>query len=278
MDVTLNEIAYLLTVPAGALSLDESTLYAVIEQDGHLIEKQWVGDELKDNIFIASCAEGSPSAKYLLNEDVRRVFFVDVDHVLQCSEYDESDEEWNEVPLESESPIILHPKSQMSGCFDDQNNQIIFFQTPSGQLQGIRVLETGECSPLPEIWHEFQNHTAFTSDNGAIHFMFIDDDNQIHNVMLDSNSNTWHDKPVLGGGFGEHDLIRFTATSTDEADLGFLSVSLEGKVLYLSPQGELRELGHLDNQRFSAKSSEECVIEIARGGKKLVKAMCGSKR
>ncbi|KAJ5400299.1 hypothetical protein N7465_010788 [Penicillium sp. CMV-2018d] len=276
MDVTLNDIAYILTVPAGALSLDESTLYFVVEKDGELLEKHWTGNEVKDNVFIASGAKGSPSAKYLLNDDIRRVFFPNTDYVLQCSEYDDS-EEWSEVSLESDMPIILHPDSQLSGCFDGQNQQIIFFQNPSGQLQGVRILQTGECSALPEIGQQALIHTAFTSDEGTIHLIYIDDGNQIHNLTLDSEKGAWQDTPVPGRGFGDHELTRVTATSTNKEDLGFLSVSSEKRVIYLSPQGELRELGHIDNKRFAAVSSEECAVEIVRIGKKLVKIMSGTK-
>ncbi|KAK1147885.1 hypothetical protein N8T08_000400 [Aspergillus melleus] len=281
MEVSLHDIAYFLKVATGALSFDESTLYYVVEEDGNLIEKHWTGTELRDRVFISSGARSSPSAKYLLNGNTRRVFFPSADNTLQCAEYDDSEEEWTEVTLESEDSLIVHPDSLLSGCFDEHGQQLIFFQGPSGQLQGIRVQQTGECTAVPHfpvILESALVHTAFRTDSGAVHLLYIKDNNQIHDLKLDPTGSQWEGPIIPGYGFSDHEITNFTVTSTDEADQGLLGVSSEDKVIYVNPQGETSEVGQLDRERFAAVSSEECAGEIVRLATKAIKATAGTKR
>jgi hypothetical protein len=69
MDVSIDDVAHFLTVPAGAVSLDGSCMYYVIHEDGDLIEKHWNGHQVTDKVYIATGVKDSSSAKYLLNED-----------------------------------------------------------------------------------------------------------------------------------------------------------------------------------------------------------------
>ncbi|PWY74494.1 hypothetical protein BO94DRAFT_499928 [Aspergillus sclerotioniger CBS 115572] len=280
MDVSLHDIAYFLKVAAGALSLDGSTLYYIVEEDGNLIEDHWTGSEVKDKVFIASEVKSSPSAKYLLNDDTRRVFFPNAENLLQCAEYDDSEEAWSAVSLQSEHPLHMHPTSPLSGCFDNNGDQLIFFQDPSGQLQGIRIERDGECTPVPPL-PEFQQsklvHTAYEADSGAIHLLYIGSGNQIVDLKWVPGNDEWDESIIPGSGFANHAITNFTITSTDESEIGFLAVSATDKVVYIDPQGETSELGQLDKKRFAAVSSEECAAEITRLGVKLVKAAAGTK-
>ncbi|PLB43370.1 hypothetical protein P170DRAFT_431315 [Aspergillus steynii IBT 23096] len=274
MDVSLHDIGYLLKVPTGALSLDGSIIYYIEEEDGSLTENHWTGIEISNNIYIPSEVTASPAAKYLLNEDTRRVFFRNKENTLQCAEFDDLEDEWTTVILQSVNPLTLHPNSLLSGCFDHDGHQVLFLQDPSGQLQGIRIKQNGECTtlpPLPYIQEPGLVHTAYAGDSGAIHFLYI----ARHEVHPANTSPP--EQIVPGSGFGEHKVTRFTVTSTDEVEQGYLGLSAADKVIYIDPQGETRELGQLDNKRFSAKSSEECAAEIVRQGAKIIRAAAGTK-
>ncbi|KAE8130706.1 hypothetical protein BDV38DRAFT_49264 [Aspergillus pseudotamarii] len=282
MDISLSDVAYLLTLPAGALSLDGKIIYFIVNEDGELTEKHWNGKEYEDNVFISSDLRASPSAKYLLNQNTRRVFFPSRDNALKYAEYDEDEEEWTEDLVDRDGPIQLHPESKISGCFDDLNGQIIFFQDPSGALQCIRMAENNECTPLPPLPNINQSgniiHTAYTTDDGVIHVVYINDSGHIHVVKLATPESQWQDIVLETASFGSSQITNFAITSTNEAERGFLAVVSGTTIVYIDPQGELMEVGAIDNKRFDPSSSEECANELYRIGEKIVGALGGGKK
>ncbi|PYI11658.1 hypothetical protein BO78DRAFT_98736 [Aspergillus sclerotiicarbonarius CBS 121057] len=279
MDVSIDDVVYLLTIPAGALSRDGSTMYFIeVDEDGELLEKHWNGNEITGQYSISEGVKESSSAKYLLNDDVRRVFFPSAENVLQCYEYDESEEDWNLVDLQTaEESLIIHPDSKISGCFNG-NDQLIFFQDASGRLQGLRIAQSGECSSLPLFENTPETpfiHTAYEADDDSIHVLYLDDSNTIHDMKLDANTE-WQDTIVEGEGFGNHQVLSFIKTATDdEGTSGFLAISTNNLVLYINQQGERIDLGSFNRKRFASATSEECAPELYTQTKNLVRALSG---
>ncbi|KAL2857463.1 hypothetical protein BJX68DRAFT_263029 [Aspergillus pseudodeflectus] len=252
-------------------------MYYVIHEDGDLIEKHWNGHQVTDKVFIATGVTESFSAKYLLNEDTRRLFFQDAHDQLQCSDYDEEEEEWIETALTMETHLAMHPKSQISGCFE-ASDQLIYFQAPSGRLQGVRIGGPGEYSALPDFPDLNAPsplvHTAYEASNGTIHLLYINKANVVRGLQLSSSG--WHDSAVKRASFGDHRVQRFTVVPTDGGAVGLLAVSAGNKVLYIDEHGNLIELGQISQNRFHAITSKECATEIVRLGLKIIRAAGGS--
>ncbi|KAE8315082.1 hypothetical protein BDV41DRAFT_575103 [Aspergillus transmontanensis] len=280
MDISLSEVAYLLTLPAGVRSLDCKVIYFIVNEDGELTEKHWNGKEYEDSVLISSEFRASPSARYLLDQNTRRVFFPSKNNTLKYAEYD--GEDWTQNCVDRDGPIQLHPDSKISGCFDDLNGQIIFFQDPSGALQCIRLAENNECTPLPPLPKINQSgsiiHTAYKADDGGIHVFYIDDSGRIHVVKLATPESKWQDIVLETANFGSSQITNLAVTSTNEAERGFLAVVSGTTIVYINPRGELMEVGAIDNKRFDPSSSEECANELYRLGEKIVGALGGGKK
>jgi hypothetical protein len=119
------------------------------------------------------------------------VAFLDTFDNLQCYQYDEAEEEWTQV--DNLPPIPVYPETQLSGCFDS-DDQTIFFQDVSGQLRGVRISMTGEVGPsfpLPVTQMVPLIHSAFTSDNMTAHLLFIGADGSIRDLKFDPTIGEW---------------------------------------------------------------------------------------
>ncbi|GLA16019.1 hypothetical protein AnigIFM62618_002577 [Aspergillus niger] len=282
METTLEDIAYLLTIPTGALSPDGSIMYFVVVDDGILVERHWNGNEVTRQYFISEDVAESPSAKYLLSDDVRRIFCPSAQNVLQCYQWDESEDEWDEVTLVTQNTPAVHPRSKISGCFNG-DNQLIFYQAPSGCLQGLRIDQDGNCSALPPLLAKTSErplvHTAYEADDESIHVLYFDHTTKvIRDLKWDGDTN-WQDTIASSGeGFGNHELSSFVKTSTHEEETGFLAISTDNIVLSINSQGQRVELGSFDRKRFVAATSEECIYETLTLLKNLVTRFGGKSK
>ncbi|GCB27646.1 hypothetical protein AAWM_10531 [Aspergillus awamori] len=254
METTLEDIAYLLTIPTGALSLDGSTMYFVVVDDGILVERHWNGNEVTRQYFISEDVGESPSAKYLLSDDVRRIFCPSAQNVLQCYQWDESEEEWVEVTLVTQN-------------------------TPAG----LRIDQDGKCRALPPLLEKTSEHplihTAYEADDESIHVLYFDHTMKvIRDLKWDGDAN-WQDTIASSGeGFGNHELSSFVKTSTHEEEPGFLAISTKNIVLSINSQGQRVELGSFDRKRFAATTSEECIYETLTLLKNLVTQFGGKSK
>ncbi|PWY79023.1 hypothetical protein BO83DRAFT_376509 [Aspergillus eucalypticola CBS 122712] len=265
METTLEDIAYLLTIPTGALSRDGSTMYFVVVDDGVLVEKYWNGNEIVRQYFISEDVAESPSAKYLLSDDVRRIFFPSAENVLQCYQWDEDEEEWDEVTLQADNTLKIHPKSKISGAFNG-DDQLIFFQDPSGHLQGLRIDQSGKCSALPPLLANTPKsplvHTAYEADDGPIHVLYFDGETKVIRDLKWDGHSKWQDTIANSGEcFANHEISSFVKTSSSEQDPGLLAISTNNIVLYIDSLCQMVELGTFDRKRFAAATSEECINE-----------------
>jgi hypothetical protein len=119
------------------------------------------------------------------------VAFLDALDNLQCYQYDEVEEEW--MRIDSLPSIPVYPETRLSGCFHS-DDQTIFFQGKSGQLQGVRISMTdrvGPCFPLPATGMVPLIHSAFTSDDMALHLLFTQEDGSIQDLKFDPASKGW---------------------------------------------------------------------------------------
>lgn len=195
-------------------------MYFVVVDDGLLVEKYWNGVEVTRQYFISEDVADAPSAKYLLSDDTvsiskdsyntryrrmlhtdhevkRRIFFPSAEHVLQCYQWDEDEEEWDEVTLKTDITLNVHPKSKVSGCFNG-DDQLIFFQDSSSRLQGLRIDPIGNCSALPFLLANSSKsplvHTAYEADDGSNHVLYFDNETKvIHDLKWDGHSK-WQGK------------------------------------------------------------------------------------
>lgn len=70
MELKLQDLAYFLAAPAGALSRDGSTMRLLAEEDGELYENKWTGTEVQSQLSVAVDVKTSTPAVYLLNDTV----------------------------------------------------------------------------------------------------------------------------------------------------------------------------------------------------------------
>lgn len=127
----------------------------------------------------------------------RLVFFVSTHNILQCSRFDEEAEEWEEVNLQGDGPLAVHPASQLSGSFVPDGGQIVVFEDPSGRLQGIQISGdgTGEwvsLTPIPAQLRQGAAHTVILDDDECCHMLYIHCDNHIHHLTSGFEGGEWN--------------------------------------------------------------------------------------
>ncbi|KAI1118533.1 hypothetical protein F5Y14DRAFT_217786 [Nemania sp. NC0429] len=279
MNFTPQDLVQYLKAASGAIPLDESGIYLVSEEDGDLLEKHWTGIEIADQVFIASDVRENTPAVYLLDKDERCVFCVDNDSILRCHRYDSVEKEWEEVSLSGNQDIIVHPSSRLSGGIF-ASGRIVFFQDPSGQLQGIQVQTDGRWEALPKIPDHCQQggaHSIVVSDDNVLHILYIHQDNYIHHLINNPKTGKWNDSTLPGSGFEGDQVTNFLVIPDDNLTFEICALSSAEKLIRIDKEGVRTELGGLDQGRFVATSSGECVIETMRLLKKGIKAVTGTK-
>ncbi|OJJ66825.1 hypothetical protein ASPBRDRAFT_662154 [Aspergillus brasiliensis CBS 101740] len=220
--------------------------------------------------------------------DKRRVFFPFAENILQCYEWDEPEEKWEQVTLQIEDTPTVHPNSKISGCFCGTDDQLIFFQDPSGLLQGLRIDHDGKYTSLPPLLGNNTKqsliHTAYEADDDSIHVLYFDHETKVIRDLKWNYNAEWqgelhilsllitvwknpltHNQDTianLGEGFGNYELSSFAKTSSSPQDPVCLAISTNNNtILTINSSGQRVELGTFDRKRFAAGTSEECVNE-----------------
>lgn len=111
---------------------------------------------------------------------------MDTGGILRSYKYNSVEEEWEEFSLSDSHDIIIPPSSRLSGGIVT-SGRVIFFQNPSGQLQGIRFQNDGRWETVPEIPGRCQQggvHLIVVSDDDVVHMLYIHQDNYIHHLIM----------------------------------------------------------------------------------------------
>ncbi|KAI0449237.1 hypothetical protein F5B21DRAFT_494987 [Xylaria acuta] len=279
MNFTPQDLVQYLKAASGAIPLDKPGIYLVSEEAGDLIEKCWTGIEIADQVFIASDVRENTPALYLLDKDERRVFCVDKNNILRCYEYNAEEEEWGEISLSGNQEVTIHPSSQLSGGIVT-SGQIVFFQDPSGRLQGVQIQNDGSWEAIPEVPIRSQQgtaHSIIVSDDNVLHMLYIHQDNYIHHLATNLETSEWYDSTLPGTRLESDQVTNFIAISDDDLNFEICALSSAEKLIRIDKEGVRTELGRISQNQFVATSSRECVIETMGLVKKAVKAVTGTK-
>ncbi|KAI1409213.1 hypothetical protein F5Y13DRAFT_182117 [Hypoxylon sp. FL1857] len=170
-------------------------IYLLSVRDGNLVEKHWVGDSLQSEIVVASDVRSDTSASYLIDseQNLRLVVFIDQDNVIQCYQYEEDIEEWEETPLGSTWNITTSPESKLSATMSLEGGIVVSYQDETGRLAGI-------MSVADNKWKSFGplegNPVLGTPQyleviDERLHLFYVEEDAGIGYLVLDPNTDNW---------------------------------------------------------------------------------------
>ncbi|GAM33761.1 hypothetical protein TCE0_013f00897 [Talaromyces pinophilus] len=271
MDFTAQDLVYYLSAAAGAMSQDhmQHGIYLVYEEDGELIEKLWTGSEIKDQVLIA---------------ENRLVFCVDAQDFLRCHEYNPDDEEWSEVVLNGgqaeEHGILIPPNSKLSGCFTSKGGQILFFQSSSGDLQGIVIEDNSKWEylqdPIPAKPLDGTPHSviATSTDQNIGLFYLSRVDNRMHHLFTEGTAE-WHDT-ILQAPEINDSVANFVVIPRDDGRFETILLVTD-KIVRIDAEGLKIDMGNVVDGQFVPTSSKECIIESISLVKKGIEAVASSK-
>ncbi|KAK6329889.1 hypothetical protein TWF718_003316 [Orbilia javanica] len=273
MDFTWQDLVNYLLAPSGAIPQDIPGIYLLSEEDNCLIEKLWCGSGISEQVFIAEDVRTDTPAVYLLNDDTRLVFYVDTQDVLRRCRYDTDEEEW-QVEGEEEGDIIIPQTSKLSGCFTDEG-QTVFFQNGLGQLQGIRIQDSGcellDATPAEPL--EGTRHFAIRSADKDLYLFYIGRDKYIHYLIEGSKPGEWHDD-VLNSPALDQVVVNFMVIP--DKDMNFETHLLTSdRLIGIDKQGVLMDFGKVEGGKFTASTGKECIIESIKLVKDGVKLIAG---
>ncbi|KAI1773220.1 hypothetical protein F4818DRAFT_423645 [Hypoxylon cercidicola] len=170
-------------------------LYLLSVRDGNLVEKFWVGHTLQNETVIASDARDDTSASYLLGleEDPRRVIYIDQENSVQCYAYDEEIEEWEETPLGSNWNITTCPQSKLSANYGPKGEVVVSYQDETGRLAGIMSVGEDEWETFGPLEGNPVSGTPQCLDviNGKLHLFYIEENAGVGCLVLDSDTSNW---------------------------------------------------------------------------------------
>ncbi|KAI4861946.1 hypothetical protein F4820DRAFT_432084 [Hypoxylon rubiginosum] len=180
-------------------------LYLLSVRDGNLVEKFWVGHALQNETVIASDARDGTSASYLLGleEDPRRVFYIDQENSVQCYAYDEEMEEWEETPLGGNWNITTCPQSKLSANYGLKGEVVVSYQDETGRLAGIISVDKDEWEAFGPLEGNPASGTPQCLDviNDKLHLFYVEKGGGISYLVLDPDTGDWQANLLMDAGF-----------------------------------------------------------------------------
>ncbi|PIG89319.1 hypothetical protein AARAC_011039 [Aspergillus arachidicola] len=265
MDLNAEDLIDALRAKAYAFPPDESGMYLVSYDDDALCEEHRVKSENINQRFISMDVPESSPAAYLCDENIRWLYCLDENHSLIRYKYDFAEASWDQVPIPDRAPVAVHVSSHIGGCVESSNCHDIFFQNPSGQLQG--VTSAGETSFQPLLPIPFPSkpgspiYAAYR--NNVLYVWYLDPGNHMHCLTRTAKDADWQDTEVSGAAFGDTEITNFMSLF-DESDLiQIIVVSANGMVFMVNPYGKLAHLGTVTNGQYKPVSGAENIYQLA---------------
>ncbi|XXH01846.1 hypothetical protein Hte_008208 [Hypoxylon texense] len=170
-------------------------LYLLSVRDGNLVEKFWVGQTIQSETVIASDARDGTSASYLLGleDDPRRVFYIDQENAVQCYAYDEDMDEWEETPLGRNWNITACPQSKLSANYGPKGEIVVSYQDETGRLAGIIGTDEDEWEGFGPLEGGPAIGTPQCLDvvNDKLHLFYVEKSGGVNYLVLDPDTGNW---------------------------------------------------------------------------------------
>lgn len=208
-------------------------LYLLSVRDGNLVEKFWVGHTLQNETVIASDARDDTSASYLLGleDEPRRVVYIDQENSVQCYAYDEI-EEWEEDPRGSNWNITTSPQSKLSANYGQKGEIVVSYQNEDGQLAGITSMSEDDWEVFGPLGGNPLSGTPQCLDiiSEKLHLFYIEEDGSIKYLVLDSDTGDWQAHELMTAAFDTP--IQNFSIAYDQDSGSFQSYFLTGGSLW----------------------------------------------
>ncbi|KAE8314662.1 hypothetical protein BDV41DRAFT_575620 [Aspergillus transmontanensis] len=168
-------------------------------------------------------------------------------------------------PIPDQAPVEVHAASRIGGCIESSNCHDIFFQDPSGQLQG--VTSAGETSFEPLSLIPFVSklgspiYAAYR--NNVLYVWYHDPGNYMHCLIRTANGADWQDTEVTGAVFGDAEITNFMSLFDENDLVQIMAVSAKGLVFLVNPYGKLAHLGTVTNGQYKPASGAENIYQLA---------------
>ncbi|KAL2152739.1 hypothetical protein VTH82DRAFT_5924 [Thermothelomyces myriococcoides] len=173
---------------AASYEISKSGMYLLSHLSGSFVEKiENVEGETVEAHLVGSNVRRSPALR-LVDQSQRRIFYADNDNLLCCSMFQQTAKRWENVPL---SPLSVHPHGKLSGAFQEDGDQLVFFENRQSQISTIRVKngDTGNYQEFPSPPVKLMptaSHRVLVGLEGGkdLHFFYVHRDGKIHRSRI----------------------------------------------------------------------------------------------
>ncbi|KAL1615859.1 hypothetical protein SLS56_011644 [Neofusicoccum ribis] len=204
MSADVQKIALYLNA-AGFTAKDEKTSCILKGDNGSLIEQNFNGTDIIDEIFIAENVKADTSALYINGPDQGMIIYVAQSNTLGCVQRTSKpgdEPEWTEVPIAGLNTVVISPTSRIAGTID---GLIVFFQHPDGSVKSIiyndeSKWEEGDTVPAaatagtPLYTMELEN---------ALGVFYLSKDRKIYGQLQDNETGEWKEHVIKNSLFEE---------------------------------------------------------------------------
>ncbi|KAL6834214.1 hypothetical protein J3E69DRAFT_326287 [Trichoderma sp. SZMC 28015] len=256
MSLSIRDLVRILCAGGSFVSgVHEAGFYIIAEDKNELSELRWVGSQLASETFIGSGVRHKSPAVYVTRDNNRSVYCAGENNALKCFTLRD---EWQEIRLNNNEEIILHPLSKLSGSVHG-NDSLVFFDDKAGHLRGVRIQESGNWEFLPFAPVESvpgSPHFTQVRDN-TVFLSYVHHDGYIHQLAIDVITNNRADLVVKGTEFANDPATSFILGILNDSDFQVIALTKEEQLVSVDGNGKRSPIGSINEKGIYTPSTSE---------------------
>ncbi|EFW98790.1 cytochrome c oxidase assembly protein [Grosmannia clavigera kw1407] len=209
-------------------------LYILSVDEGNLVEKHFVGNDVESENIVASDVREGCSTPYLFHEqsNMRIIYLIDQANTLQMYTFNDETLEWEQSPGFLQLAIQTSPQSQLAASITPGGETAICYQNTDGQLAGI-VTQTIPASednnegrkigwlaigPLTDATPKAGTPVRLEIFDEKLHLFYVHGETGgLRYVLLDPAVTKWEDHELGNSVFGnDTPIISFLVTKNSD--------------------------------------------------------------
>ncbi|CAG9949195.1 unnamed protein product [Clonostachys rosea f. rosea IK726] len=212
MSGQVKTIARILQAAGSAIQANGNLVLLNVE-NGHLVERIFDGEELKDQRLVVDGVKSGASAAFVVSDNHASHYFTPHALILyitdggelRASEFDPDSEEWDDSELNGLDKIKVQEQSGLSAVTINESI-LVFYQAPDGTIksirhdQGTKTWKAGFSVPGAA---ETGTPIAAFNNKEALIVAFVEQDGTIHAHSRDFASGNWSETILPNSSFDD---------------------------------------------------------------------------